>query len=68
MQRPEIFTRDVGLEKNDSLGKMHNSDQLGIKISGFTPSYEALGKMMTKVRISHMSDFSCGETKVHIDP
>ena len=47
MQRPEIFTRDVGLEKNDSLGKMHNSDQLGIKISGFTPSYEALGKMMT---------------------
>ena len=40
--------------------------------SGFTPSYEALGRllkkkkknMMTKIRISHMSDFSCGETKV----
>ena len=45
-------------------------DQFGIKISGFTPSYEALGRrrrrniMMTKIRISHMSDFSCGETKV----
>ena len=44
-------------------------DQFGIKISGFTPSYEALGrllkrkKVMTKIRISHMSDFSCGETK-----
>ena len=50
-------------------------DQFGIKTSGFTPSYEALGRllkkkkkkkknMMTKIRISHMSDFSCGETKV----
>ena len=51
-------------------------DQFGIKISGLTPSYEALGRllkkkkkkkkntMMTKIRISHMSDFSCGETKV----
>ena len=32
--------------------------RFGIKISGFTPSSEALGrkkKMMTKVRISHMS-------------
>ena len=26
MQRPEIFTRDVGLEKNDRLGTMHTSD------------------------------------------
>ena len=51
-------------------------DQFGIKISGFTPSYEALGRllkkkkknMMTKIRISHMSDFSCGETKVRNDP
>ena len=53
-------------------------DQFGIKISGFTPSYEALGRllkkkkkeknMMTKIRISHMSDFSCGETKVGNDP
>ena len=24
--RPEIFTRDVGLEKNDRLGTMHTSD------------------------------------------
>ena len=24
--RPEIFTRDVGLEKNDCLGTMHTSD------------------------------------------
>ena len=46
-------------------------DQFGIKISGFTPSYEALGRLlkkkkkkkMTKIRISHMSDFSCGEMK-----
>ena len=51
-------------------------DQFGTKISGFTPSYETLGrllkkkkkKMMRKIRISHMSDFSCGETKVHNDP
>ena len=78
MQRPEIFTPDVGLEKNDRLGTMHTSDQFGIKISGFTPSHEALGRllkkkkkkknMMTKIRISHMSDFLCGETKVRNDP
>ena len=51
-------------------------DQFGIKTSGFTPSYEELGhllnkkkkKMMMKIRISHMSDFSYGETKVHNDP
>ena len=54
-------------------------EQFGIKISGFTPSYEALGRllkkkkkkkkknMMTKIQISHMSDFSCGETKVRND-
>ena len=51
-------------------------DQFGIQISGLTPSYEALGRllkkkkkknMMTKIRISHMSDFSCGETKVRND-
>ena len=49
-------------------------DQFGIKISGFTPSFEALGRllkkkkkkknMMTKIR---MSDFSCEETKVCLD-
>ena len=52
-------------------------DQFGINISGFTPSYEALGRllkkkkkknMMTKIQISHMSEFSCGETKVRNDP
>ena len=50
-------------------------DQFGINFSGFTPSYEALGKkkkkkniMMTKIRISHMSYFSCGETKVRNNP
>ena len=48
MQRPEIFTRDVGLEKNDRLGTMHNSDQFGIIISGFTPSCEALGRLLQK--------------------
>ena len=43
-----------------------------VKISCFTPSYEALGRLLKmkkkkkkkKIRISHMSDFSCGETKV----
>ena len=55
-------------------------DQFGIKISGFTPSFVALGhllkkkkkkkknNMMTKLRISHISDFSCRETKVRNDP
>ena len=55
-------------------------DQFGINISGFTPSYEALGcllkkkkkkkkmMMMTKIQISHMSNFYCGETKVRNDP
>ena len=51
-------------------------DQFGIKISGFTPSFEALGRllknkkknnMMTKIRKSRMSDFSCEETKVCMD-
>ena len=52
-------------------------DQFGIKISGFTPSFEALGRllkkkkkkknMMTKIRKSRMSDFSCEETKVCLD-
>ena len=67
--------------KNDRLGSMHTSDHrrsVWYKISGLTPSYEALGRllkkkktriiMMTKIRISHMSDFSCGETKVRNDP
>ena len=57
-------------------------DQFGIKISDFTPSYEALGRllknkkkkkkkkkknMMTEIRKSRMSDFSCEETKVCLD-
>ena len=52
-------------------------DQFGIKISGFTPSSEALGrllkkkkkkkKMITKIQISHMCGFSCGKTKVRND-
>ena len=51
-------------------------DQFGIKISGFTPSFEALGhllkkkkkkKVMTKIRKSRMSDFSCEKTKVCMD-
>ena len=52
MQRPEIFTRDVGLEKNDRLGTMHTSDHRRsvwyIKIGGFTPSYDALGRLLKK--------------------
>ena len=63
VQRPEIITREVGLEKNDRLGTMHTSDHRRSEIIGFTPSYEALGHL-----ISHMSDFSCGETKVRNDP
>ena len=51
-------------------------DQFGIKISGFTPSFEALGRllknkkkknMMTKILKSRMSDFSCENTKVCMD-
>ena len=48
-------------------------DQFGIKISGFTPSFEALGRLlkkkkkMTKIRKSRMSDFSCEKTKVCMD-
>ena len=49
-------------------------DQVGIKIRGFTPSFEALGrllknkkKMMTKIGKSRMSDFSCEKTKVCMD-
>ena len=44
-------------------------DLFGIKISGFTPSFEALDRllkkriMMTKIQ----SDFSCEETKVCLD-
>ena len=57
MQRPEIFTRDVELEKNDHLGTMHTSDHHGIKISGFTPSYEALGRLL-KEDDDENSDFA----------
>ena len=54
-------------------------DQFGIKISGFTLFYEALGRllkkkkkkkkknMMTKILKSRMSDFSCEESKVCLD-
>ena len=49
-------------------------DQFGIKIRGFTLSCEALGRllkkkknMMTKIRKSRMSDFSCEKTKVCMD-
>ena len=77
MQRPEIFTRDVGWEQ-ERCTPLTIVDQFGIKISSFTPSFEALGRllkkkkkkkkkkknMMTKIRKSRMSDFSCEETKV----
>ena len=53
-------------------------DQFSIKIRGFTLSCEALGRllkkkkkkkknMMTKIRKSCMSDFSCEKTKVCMD-
>ena len=48
-------------------------EQFGIKISGFTPSCEVVyfikkKNMMTKIWSLHMSNFSCGETKVRNDP
>ena len=62
---------------------MHTSDHrrsVWYKKSGFTPSSDALyrsfteeeeeeeEKMMTKIRKSHMSDFSSEVTKVCFDP
>ena len=67
--------------KNDRLGSMHTSDHRrsvwyknlrphtflrGAR--SFTEEEEEKKNMMTKIRISHMSDFSCGETKVRNDP
>ena len=63
-----------GIGEERSLGRctpLTIVDQFGITISGFTPSFEALGRLlkkkMTKIRKSHMSDFSCEETKVCLD-
>ena len=42
-------------------------DQFGIKISGFTPSLEALGRLLKKKKKSRMSYFSCEETEVCLD-
>ena len=58
-------------------------DQFGIKISGFTPSFEALGRLLKnkkkkkkkkkkkeydeEIRKSRMSYFSCEETEVCLD-
>ena len=67
--------------KNDTLGSMHTSDHrrsVWYKIRGFTLSCEALGRllkkkkkkkniMMTKIRKSRMSDFSCEKRKVCMD-
>ena len=72
-------TRDVGLEKNDRLGTMHTSDHrrsVWYFLRGarsFTEEEEEEEEerrriMMTKIQISHMTDFSCGETKVRNDP
>ena len=61
MQRPEIFTRDVGLEKNNRLGTMHTSDNrrsVWYKINGFTPSYEALGRLEEEEDDDENSDFA----------
>ena len=50
-----FITRDFhGLEK-DCLGTMHTSDQ---KISGFTPSFEALGRLLKKKKNDENSDFA----------
>ena len=43
-------------------------DQFGINISGFTPFFEALGRLLkNKKKKKRMSDFSCEETKVCLD-
>ena len=46
-------------------------DQFGIKISGFTPSFEALGRLLKKKKKKkkemRMSYFSCEETEVCLD-
>ena len=45
-------------------------DQFGIKISGFTPSFEALGHLLKNRRRNNddeNSDFSCEKTKVCMD-
>ena len=53
-------------------------DQFGIKISGFTPFFEALGRLLKnrkkkdddeidEFRKSRKSDFSCEKTKVCMD-
>ena len=61
-QRPEILTRDVRLEKNDCLGTMHTSDIVD-RLHTFLRGARSFTE-----EISHMSDFSCGETKVRNDP
>ena len=59
--------------KNDRLGSMHTYDHrrsVWYKISGFTPSFEALLKNKKKKKKdenSRMSDFSCEKTKVCMD-
>ena len=71
----------MGLEKNDRLGTMYTSDnrrsvwyknyRLHAFLRGARSYIEKKKKkniMMTKIRISHMSDFLCGETKVRNDP
>ena len=48
-------------------------DQFCIKISGFTPFFEALGRFLKKkkkkkkIRKSRMSDFSCEKANVCMD-
>ena len=43
-------------------------DQFGIKISGFTPSFEALGHLLKMNNYDdENADFSCEKTKVCMD-
>ena len=52
MQRPEIFTGDVGLEKNDRLGTMHTPDhRRSIWISGFIPQGLNSNRTVTMLRL-----------------
>ena len=48
MQRQEIFTRDARTIAWGRCTPLTIVDQFGIKISGFTPSFEALGRLLKK--------------------
>ena len=70
MQSPEIFTGDVGRERNDRLVMVHTSDHRRSKLSGFTSSSEVLGCLlrMKNNMMTKNSKISCEEAKVCMYP